>query len=138
MQKENIHLKTEPEDAFEPLKSLSDESNYTVYAEDERSIFLYSSYDRPKATIRLVDFSSDVQKKHQLSHASQVPIHVSKPEEVKMLTIYYSNLVDIFVSLFLYIFIDISFQVEPGRSPGIEKCLSSPGIYNKYGNHLYR
>ena len=37
-------------------------------------------------------------------------------------------LIFLFVYSFIYFFIDISFLLQPGRSPGIQMCLRTPGI----------
>ena len=45
-------------------------------------------------------------------------------------------LIFLLVYSFIYFFVDISFLVQPGSSPGIEMYLSAPGIYNKDNNNV--
>ena len=67
----------------------------------------------PKEPDNLWTFISDHPEKYQLSLASEVPDHVSKPALAKMLIIaiaYYSNHVDIFVCLFIYLFFSLTYS----------------------------
>ena len=52
---------------------------------------------------------------------------------LKMLKCFLYNIITIMlifllVYSFIYFFVDVSFLVQPGSSPGIEMCLSAPGI----------